>query len=133
MFIKYIKIVFLLTIITVNAQAEKLGYLFTSESQRETLNTVRDQYQRGLYEEGKETSNQLGYKFNGVISKKGRAKTLWVNGSLVNSAKSSPNVRGEYQIELPLGQVQIKPGQIYQPSNAKVIEAFDEEGAGESE
>ena len=133
MFIKFIKITFVLLFMCTDSQAEKMGYLFTSESQRETLNTVRDQYQRGLYKEGEEAINQLGYKFNGVVSKKGSAKIIWVNGGVSDTTQSSPNARGEYRIELPLGRVKIKPGQIYQPASAKVIEAFDEEGTSENE
>lgn len=109
-----------------NIQAENMGYLFTSAAQRETLDTVRDQYQRGSYTEGGEKINQQGYKFNGVISKQGSAKALWVNGNSASAARSKSNSRGEYRVDLPLGQVQLKPGQIYQPASANVIEAFDE-------
>ncbi len=100
----------------------QLGYLFTSPAQRETLDTVREQYQRGLYKGEGTAAEVSGYKFNGLISKQGREQRLWVNGSEAQGRKAGA---GRYRLELPPGRIKLKPGQVYQPGSDKVLEAYE--------
>jgi|GEM_PF-4907170 len=117
--------------IPTSAEVIQLGKLFTSPAQRETLNRVREQYQRGLYKAGEKGGEPQSYKFNGLVSKNGKAKILWVNGSSMAPDKTRSNGLGQYQIDLPPGPVKLKPGQAYQPTSASVVEAFNAGGASE--
>lgn len=112
-----------------NAAEPPLGSLFTSPAQREVLNNLRDQYQRGLYKGEDSGIGQSSYKFNGVVSQQGKAKVLWVNGSSRVPTYTRPSRRGEYRVNIPEGQVQLKPGQTYQPASATVINILGERSA----
>lgn len=101
-----------------------LNRLFTTTEQRNKLNAVRRQFQKGLYtEENSEDKPQAAYRFNGIIKKQGETETLWLNG-ISKQGRVDEYEDGRYRLKTPAGQIKIKPGQIYDPKQAKVEEAF---------
>ncbi len=105
-------------------KAEQLGFLFTTPLQREVLNALREKHKNGLYIENNENVKAPIYKFHGFVSKNKKMKKLWVNDQAINTTGSVLNVKKEQNIDLPVGRVSIKPGQIYQSSHARIIEGF---------
>lgn len=122
---------FMLPCSAVLAQSDGFGRLFTTPEQRATLNKLREQEKIGQYappkqEEVEETETPSDYYFNGYIKQNGRTKEVWVEkkGKILKSVDFKPKGSSKMDFKFSEGDVTLKPGQVFSPSEKKVNEKY---------
>lgn len=107
------------------------GRLFTTQEQRSVLDQLREQEKAGEYaptvnldEDKSETPSD--YYFNGYIKQNGQTKKIWVEkkGKILKSVDFTPKGKSKIDFSFSEGDVTLKPGQVFSPSENKVNEKY---------
>lgn len=107
--------------LTTALAADPLGTLFFNPAQRQQLDQQR-RLQRGETPEASPSEAPL--YFNGLISRNGRPVATWVNGEKLPIERQRIDRKGNLVTQQGQANVQLRPGQTYQPALNQVQESY---------
>jgi hypothetical protein len=118
----------LLALLFCCAEAFGLGRLFTSEQQRQTLETS-DPGLSNSAAPPSESENKAALLLKGFIKNPQGRKIFWLNGALqdkaVNNADIAKSQANRVLIDAKGRRIRLKPGQLYDPAQQQVLDVYE--------